>query len=203
MPEAPLLEWDVAVRPLAGEDACGDEALVLTGPNGTLAAAVDGLGHGPEAQRAARAAVEALRAASATDALSLVRACHDALRATRGAAVSIAVFDARRSEMTWLGVGNVEAVLVRPGDPAGRVATALAPLAGVAGLDLPPLRPVTAPVRRGDTLVMATDGINPAFADGLSATGRPGEIARAILADHGRATDDALVLVARWLGGPR
>ena len=200
MAEPQILEWAVAGRPLPGEQRSGDDAIVILRPPRALAAAVDGLGHGPEAAQAAGTAVEVLRGDPDGDVVALAQACHAALRATRGAALSLAAFDADRDAMTWLGIGNVEGRLVRGGHPCGGAASSLAPLAGLVGLELPPLRPVTVALRRGDTLVLATDGVEPTFADGLAATGRCDELAAEILERHGRDTDDALVLVARYLG---
>jgi phosphoserine phosphatase RsbX len=196
-----LLEWQVAGRPLPGEERSGDGALVVPLPDGALAAAVDGLGHGPEAAAAADAALDALRRRAEDDVVALVEAAHDALGATRGAALSLAMLHCGRGTMTWVGVGNVEGRLVRGGVPSLAAAETLVLHRGVLGHALPALRPTTLRVRRGDLLILATDGILPAFADGLVPTGTCGEIAARVIARHARETDDALVLVARCLGG--
>ena len=54
-----------------------------------------------------------------------------------------------------------------------------------------------------DTLIIATDGINPDFDDGLTLDQDPQQIADGILAQHHSGDDDALVVVARYLGGER
>jgi hypothetical protein len=48
--------------------------------------------------------------------------------------------------------------------------------------------------------VLATDGIRSDFAPTVTPARSPRELADAILAQHGRDTDDALVLVARLQG---
>jgi hypothetical protein len=48
---------------------------------------------------------------------------------------------------------------------------------------------------------MATDGVRPGFAEGLPLKEPPQQLAERILARDGKGTDDALVLVARVLGG--
>ena len=58
------------------------------------------------------------------------------------------------------------------------------------------------PSPRG-TLIFATDGIRGGFAEGLPTDATPQELADHILARHGKGTDDALVLVARYAGGGR
>src|SRR5438552_18607075 len=73
-------------------------------------------------------------------------------------------------------------------------------MSGAPGDELPELRPVTLPVRRGDVLVLATDGVDDHVADDLAATRRCGVIARRLLEDYARPTDDALGVVAPYLG---
>ena len=196
---AGLLEWCVAGRALPGEEHSGDDALVLVDGRRALVAAIDGVGHGPLAREAARAAVAALGQEPWDDVVASTRRCHAALRATRGAAVGLAAFGGAGT-VTWLGVGNISGRLVTGGGlsaPAGRL---LASLSGVAGDDdLPALRPATIPVRRGDVLILVTDGIDGAFADDVVVTGTCEEIAGHVLRDFARATDDALVVVARYL----
>jgi negative regulator of sigma-B (phosphoserine phosphatase) len=200
MPDgAAVLEWCAAGRPLAGEDRSGDDALVVADEGRALVAAIDGVGHGPLAAEAAEVAVAALRQDPWDDVATLARRCHAALRPTRGAAVGLAAFRDAGS-LTWLGVGNISGRLVSRGalsPPDGRW---LVSLSGVAGdEDLPPLRPAEIPVRRGDVLILATDGIDAGFGDDVVATGTCEEIAGRVLRDFARATDDALVVVARYL----
>ena len=100
--------------------------------------------------------------------------------------------------MTWLGVGNVDGRLV---DPRRSNQTRTLPLSpGIAGDRLPPLTCTTLDVRLGDTLVLATDGIDERFADSTDLSGSTREIADRILTEHARPNDDALVVVARYLG---
>jgi phosphoserine phosphatase RsbX len=197
------VEWCTAGRPIPGEESSGDDALVVANGSTALVAAIDGVGHGPPARAAAAVAVAALRRRPSDDVVALTRRCHEALRPTRGAAVGLAAFRADGT-VTWLGIGNISGRLVSRGAlsvPTGRW---LGSLSGVAGDgDLPPLRPTTIPVRRGDVLILATDGIDGAFGDRVVVTGTCEEIADRVLRDFGRATDDALVVVARYLAEGR
>ena len=196
MSASALLEWGCAHRPAPQEAVCGDRAAVLRSDGRTLLAAVDGLGHGPEAARAADAAVETLRSAASSDALTALERCHEALRGTRGAAMSAAAVDAHDGTLTWAGVGNVEGRLVRAG---GGPTESLLTLAGIVGHELPPLRAWSLPVQRGDVVLLATDGLSAAFADDLAPHGTCEAIARRLLDDFARPADDALVVVARLL----
>lgn len=196
--EPRVVEWGAAGVALAGHES-GDVHVVAEFPGGVLVAVIDGLGHGVEAAAAAKAAARVLAAFAGEPIASLVERCHEALRRTRGAVVSLASFDARRSSMTWSGVGNVEGFLLRA-DGRGRESITLR--GGIVGYQIPAVRVSELAVSAGDVLVMATDGVRSAFADGLRAQGSPQEIADAVLARHGRGSDDALVFVARYLGAP-
>jgi len=198
--EKPLLEWSVATRTMSGEIECGDAHLVVELPGGALVAVVDGLGHGGEAAVAAREAVATLTQHADEPVVPLLQRCHGQLRATRGVVMTLASFRAADATMTWLGVGNVEGFLLRADAAAIPARESVLLRGGVVGYEIPPLRPATHRVAAGDTLVLATDGIRSAFAEGLDVAVPPREMAAGVLARHAKDTDDALVLVARWLG---
>ncbi|PYP12594.1 MAG: stage II sporulation protein E (SpoIIE) [Gemmatimonadetes bacterium] len=198
-----LIEWGVATLALPGETQSGDRHLVKPVGSTVLVAVVDGLGHGAEAATAAQAAVAALERHATESPVPLLQRCHRALQGTRGAVMSVAVFARPERSMTWLGVGNVEGLLLY-GDGAPRSGSTRASLVtrgGIVGSELPRLHPVVLPIAPGDTLIFATDGIREGFAEGLSHEAGPQQLADQILARHGKGTDDALVLVARYLGG--
>jgi phosphoserine phosphatase RsbX len=198
-PRGQLVEWGSAGAALIDGES-GDVHVVAEVPQRVLVGLVDGLGHGPEAAEAAREAARVLESLAGEAVAALFERCHEALRRTRGAVMTLASFDARSSSMTWIGVGNVEAILLRADRAAARPRESLTLRGGVVGYQLPPLREMALPVSPGDTLVLATDGIRSAFVGGLTATGNPQQMAEKIFAQHARGSDDALVLVARWLG---
>ena len=195
-----LLEWGGAARPAKGETVCGDRACVRRVGGRTLFAAVDGLGHGPDAAHAAAAAVDAVESAPVADAAEALERAHASLKGTRGAAMSAATYDPAARTLTWVGVGNVEGRLVRMGAAPH---ASLMTLPGLVGYVLPALRPATLEVGRGDLLLLATDGILASFADRLEPHGSCRAIAQRTLAACGRERDDALILVARFLREPR
>src|SRR5258705_120063 len=114
-----LIEWGVASRALPGEAQSGDLHFVKQVGAGALVAVVDGLGHGAEAATAARAAVAALEGHATESPVPLIQRCHRALQGTRGAVMSVALLGRPDRSMTWLGVGNVEGLLLQ-GDGAAR-----------------------------------------------------------------------------------
>ena len=199
----PSLVLDPAWAGQALDIVSGDLHAVAPFPNGMLVALIDGLGHGEEAAAAAQAAMQVLRDHAGAPVPRLVDHCHEALRKTRGAVLSLASFDLVVSTMTWIGIGNVEGLLLRAGaDEGDELADATLMLrGGIVGSRLPPLRIETLPVRPGDLLIMTTDGIRPGYADTIDREAPSSAIAAAILASHAREDDDACVLVARLRSG--
>jgi len=130
----------------------------------------------------------------------LLQRCHVALKGSRGVVMSLARFDAPRGTMTWLGVGNVEGVLHHAdwSERSGRAS--LVTRGGIVGSEVPAVQAAVIPVNAGDTLVFATDGIGSGFLSDVSSRDEPQGLADHILDRYGKGTDDALVLVARYLG---
>jgi phosphoserine phosphatase RsbX len=202
MPGIPASIFDhaVASRAQGGGAVSGDLHMVRQLDRGVLVAVVDGLGHGHDAETAARLAIATLEAEPHREITGLVERCHSVLNRSRGVVMSIASLDAERQTITWLAVGNVEGVLIRSGAPKRE---AILMRGGIVGHRLPSLRTTTLPLSVGDVLLFATDGIREGFAEGLRVDGPLQDIANRVLARHGRPDDDALVLVGRWRGPPK
>lgn len=198
----PAIESGVAAAALPGEASCGDVHVLQPFPHGFLAAAVDGLGHGEQAASAAGIAKTTLAAHAGEPVVALIHRCHQALRATRGVVLSLGSFDLGRGLLTWLGVGNVQGVVLRRGLTLDVAEESLLLRAGVVGAQLPQLQETVLPLSAGDTLIFATDGIAVDFTRGLARNLPPQRAAEGILARHCKATDDALVVVVRY-GGSR
>jgi negative regulator of sigma-B (phosphoserine phosphatase) len=195
--EALDLEWGVASRALPGESSCGDLHVFEPLPQGALVGVLDGLGHGSDAAHAAQTARAILIAHAAEPVISLIQRCHEGLRTTRGVAMSIASVDTFHGLMTWVGVGNVRGLLLRRGSAAEE---SLLLRSGVVGAQVPLLRAEVLCVFPGDALILATDGISSDFSSKLARALPPQEATERILAENGKTTDDALVLVARYRG---
>ena len=198
--ESDLAEWGVAARALEAGTQSGDRHVVVPYPGGLLAAVADGLGHGDEAAAAAKIAVRTLEASPAESLSSLVQRCHGALLGTRGAAITLASVNAMEGSLSWLGIGTVEGILLRADPQADPSKIGLMAHSGVVGYRIPRVRVSVLPLERGDTLVLATDGIRSGFADALAPEQPPQRNADWILREYGKSIDDALVLVVRYLG---
>jgi negative regulator of sigma-B (phosphoserine phosphatase) len=198
-PALPIV-WGVSAKALGGAAESGDLHVVAPCARSVLVAAIDGVGHGPEAALAARVAAAVLQQHADEPLVPLMRRCHEELRRTRGVVLSMASFDLRGSSMTWLGVGNVEGVLFRVDRYLRPPRDSLVLRGGVVGYQIPPLRSAERTVEAGDVLVFATDGVRADFS-AYSPLGRDvQDTADAMLARYGKETDDALVLVTRYTG---
>lgn len=195
----PLL-IETAAMTKEGEDVSGDRACVAQSAAGVLVGVVDGLGHGVDAGDAAqRAGVILEDPANGIGVTDALERCHAALRGTRGAVIAVAAFPRAAAAMEWAAVGNVEGVLVRGhAGPPGREMIVQRP--GIVGHHMPRLRSATLPVRTGDALVFATDGVRREVAHAVSQRG-PARLeggAAELLREFATGNDDALLLMARY-----
>jgi phosphoserine phosphatase RsbX len=200
---APRLDWGVALQAQPGQVECGDAWIIEPIDDGFLVAVIDGLGHGAEAAVAAQRAVETIQSSASQPPEMIVSVCHQALLRSRGAAISMARIDTAGESLTWVGVGNVEGLVLNPVAfrPPFWQSEALVARGGVVGYDLPTLRPATLPFKPGSFLVFATDGVQPGFAAAMRA-GRPAQqAADHILAGYRSGTDDALAMVVQLVRG--
>lgn len=204
----PRRDWDcsqfidlgVWSRSLSDQALIGDNYLAMPVRNGVLVAVADGLGHGEEAAAAAGAAMRCLDAYAGSSVISLFQHCHASLKRTRGVVMSLAVFNGVEQTLTWLGVGNVEGVLLRADSNANPPRETILLRGGVVGLHLPQLHAAVMPISPGDTLVFATDGASNAFANALTLFDSPQRLADRIGGQFCKGTDDALVLAGRYRG---
>jgi phosphoserine phosphatase RsbX len=202
-PPTRLLDVGVATTTLAGESESGDLHLVCPVDDGVVVAVVDGLGHGQEAAVAARIAVATIERHATAPLPVMVERCHESLLGSRGVVMSVAQVDANHDSVTWVGLGNVKGVLVAADHVVGRPYTSLVTRSGIVGnasAGLPPVRPWVIPIQRRDVLVLATDGLRAEFGDDVNPADGAQHTAEQLLKRHSKGTDDALVLVARYLG---
>ncbi|MGA9780053.1 MAG: SpoIIE family protein phosphatase [Verrucomicrobiia bacterium] len=168
--------------------------------HGVLLAAIDGVGHGGEAILAAQTAAGVLKEHKQESVISLVRRCHEKLTKTRGVVMTLASLHALEGTLTWLGVGNVEGRLLRGEPGTGHPKENVLLRSGLVGYQLPVLQASVVPLSAGDVVIFATDGIRPGFAEEINLKESPKHIAENILNRYFNGTDDALVLVTRYLG---
>jgi len=180
----------------AGETVCGDSWAVAAEQDCPAVMVVDGLGHGLGAADAARLAVRAFSAESTLPPGALLAIIHEALRGSRGAAVSVARIDAGRGVVTYAGLGNVSAVVAGVGDSRHLVSSN-----GTAGHDAGRIHEFSYPWPADALLVMHSDGLGSRWQldryPGLRARD-PALVAGVLYRDWSRGRDDVTVVAARF-----
>ena len=188
--------WGAVSIAMPGEDVCGDSWSVLKDGATTLFVA-DGLGHGQEAAEASVEAVRLFHRFGGHQVGTLLDYIHGGLRATRGAAVSIARFDPKTGRVAFAGVGNVAGALAGDGNGLRRMVS----MPGTAGHNARKIQAFDYPFDRG-LIVLASDGISTGWAlskyPGIQAV-HPTLIAAILYRDFSRHRDDATVLVGKWV----
>jgi anti-sigma regulatory factor (Ser/Thr protein kinase) len=184
----------VAVN-MPGQEVCGDSWSVATGPEETTLLVADGLGHGPEAAEASVEAVRLFHRFIGHRAPVLLDYIHGGLRATRGAAVSVARFQPASGKITYAGVGNIAGVVFSGGELRRMVS-----MPGTAGHNARKIQAFEYPFTAG-LVILHSDGIASSWTleryPNLAAR-HPTLIAAVLYRDLTRHRDDATVLVAKW-----
>lgn len=187
--------WGGVSIPKTGEEVCGDAwSISDVGGVRTLMVA-DGLGHGPDAAEASVEAVRLFHRYNGHSVTNLLDYIHGGLRATRGAAVSIARFDAPTRKIVFSGIGNVAGMTSVAGETRRMVS-----MPGTAGFNARKIQSFDYPFERG-LVILYSDGLATGLAvdryANLSSL-HPSLIAAILYRDFNRHRDDATVLVAKW-----
>jgi anti-sigma regulatory factor (Ser/Thr protein kinase) len=193
------LEVGVVCVPKPGEEVCGDSWAVDRKDGRFFILVADGLGHGPDAARASRAAVVSFLEQGSRGVVELLRGLDPELRSTRGAAVSIAMLDG--GQIHYTGVGNISGAVVTPGGIQRMVS-----MNGTLGHQSHRMQQFSYPWGPESTLVMCSDGLSTQWRvepyPGLLAR-HPSVVAAVLYRDFARGRDDMTVLVAREVAAGR
>lgn len=177
-----------------GERVCGDAWQVGRRGGGMVAVVADGLGHGEMAAEASALVIRTFRRHGPDLApAALLERMHDALRATRGAAVGIVAVDAGRA--TFAGVGNVAGIVVAGGDQRHMVSHN-----GIVGHQLHKIQEFSYPCPPGALVILASDGLRTQWRlDAYPGIARRDAtlVAATLWRDYTRGRDDATVVALR------
>jgi negative regulator of sigma-B (phosphoserine phosphatase) len=177
----------IATKPAPHETANGDRALHVVRDTSVIYGVIDGLGHGPKAEEAALAAIDAIQRSTARDVSGLFTAAHAALRSTRGAAMTLVVVEGTACEAAGVGNVTLRTRLVR--------GLSLAATPGILGGQMRSLRIARGELERGARLAIWSDGVSSRAPIDDYATEVPEVAARRVLAEHGVAHDDGTILI--------
>lgn len=191
------IEWSMARMTKKGEQECGDVHFIQADDHKILVAAIDGLGHGADAAEASRNTVRTLKTFNNESLISLVNRCHRNLFHTRGVVMSLGLIDCRRRTLSWIGIGNVEGVLLHADPERKNRSESIILRGGVVGYMLPSLQSSMISIGAGDLLIFATDGVRQYFTDEVEAGDSPEKTVKHIADNYFKESDDALILAIR------
>jgi negative regulator of sigma-B (phosphoserine phosphatase) len=181
-------------KSLHDEPYCGDQGKVWQHDNKIILCLADGLGHGYDAERAARTALDYIGEHLNIPLPALIADCNHAMRKTRGAALIITVIDPVKEKLSYVSVNNIRGVI------HGSHQRSLAAIPGFVGGSMTSFWIETVPFDADDLLILATDGIQQYFtlkAYHEEIIADPQRLAEQLLADWALGTDDAGVLIYR------
>jgi len=189
------LEWGAVCVAQKGEEVAGDGWLLRPSGDYRTVLVVDGLGHGPNAARAARAATEAFAAHPGETPAALMQICHGALAATRGAAGAAARVAVAKKRGTFAGIGNI-ACRVESTDERRQLVSH----SGTLGHVMRRVQEFDFSFPAGALLILHSDGLTSHWAStdypGLVSK-HAGLIAGVLYRDHDRGRDDVTVVVLK------
>ena len=190
-----LLTFGAATRPHPQMAVNGDAVVVKQWHEGALVGVIDGLGHGPLAQRAAQTAQQYVENHFDQPLAAIFRGVDRACRATRGAVMALARFDRAGTRLSFASIGNVEARVFGSPEPLPLIVRR-----GIVGVNAP--SPVVTEHRwaPSNILVLFSDGVAThwrwedfAHLARASATVMAQQLLRALAKD----SDDATVVAVK------
>jgi len=187
------LPYGVSQHSLHNDPACGDVWHLAIHGRDISALIVDGLGHGEDAERAARAGEKAFALSPFGAPTLLMEDMHREMIGSRGGAVAFAQFHAGRASLSFTGVGNIGASLIASDKSRG-----LASHPGIVGGQYRKAQPFDYAHVNGHLLIMYSDGLQSRWnlQDYPGLVHRhPAVIATVLHRDFCRGRDDVTVLV--------
>lgn len=180
---------------LAGEHVSGDAWSSTRGHQNVTIVVADGLGHGQSAAEASTRAIRVFREQERESIEELLQDMHEPLRATRGAAVSIARIHLASRKVEFTGVGNVSGLVIDEAATRRMVSHG-----GTVGAEMRRVQVFNYPWSESSILIMHSDGLGTSWTldqyPGLSQHS-PALIAGVLFRDFCRGRDDATIVVAK------
>jgi len=154
----------------------------------------DGLGHGPDANLAMNAAVEAFKRCPFDSPTEIIQFIHPEVRKTRGLVATVAVLDTKTKHLKISGVGNISTRL-----QGAVLSKTQLPYNGIIGHNIPrTMNDHILDIRYYSKLILCSDGIRSRWEINKYPQiirHDPSVLAAAIYKDYARQTDDMSVVV--------
>jgi anti-sigma regulatory factor (Ser/Thr protein kinase) len=175
-----------------GETLNGDSYLIChLSPVKTMAAIIDGLGHGKEAHLASNIIKEQILLKIDLPLDELIKYIHQAARGTRGAVIGLVFINVETSKLYFVGIGNIEGFII---SSSGK--KSLISFGGILGHNIRTPHIFEFPFKSGDSVCLFSDGINTRWnTDELNWSEHPQKNADFLINNYSRTNDDATVLI--------
>lgn len=196
------LEIGAVMVAKTGETLCGDGWHLQLTDGKVLILAVDGLGHGPDANEAASQSIASFRNNAAYSPAETLRQIHSDIRRTRGAVGAVLHINKKSPEVQFCGIGNINGkVFSITTSKTITVTKNLISYNGILGHNIPNTvhNQLTA-MNPGQLLVLHSDGVKSRWDLNKYVDLHRHDaslIAALIYRDFNRGTDDTLVIVAK------
>ncbi len=182
--------------PKKGEILCGDGWKISRNSFEYKLIALDGLGHGPEANKASKAAVDEFITIKQNTPGETIKILHQKIRGTRGAVGMVMHLNTLSNVLSYAGLGNISARIF--GHEKNK---SIISYNGIIGQSIPnSLHSNQVNLQKNETLIVYSDGLKSRWdlthlPDILSHDGSI--VAAALYKDFSRQTDDLLVIVVK------
>jgi anti-sigma regulatory factor (Ser/Thr protein kinase) len=151
----PKAEIRSFVAPKPGEEYCGDRFVAVTTPQYIKLFLGDGLGHGPEAEKAVTMACDAFLKFTDPDPVEIIRYINSEVKKSRGLVGTTAIFDIKEAKWRICGVGNISTRIYNGAVPKNHLS-----YNGIIGLNVPnTLNAQESAYEKGQLLMMCSDGL--------------------------------------------
>lgn len=182
--------------PKKGEESCGDGYKILTKKETCQILAFDGLGHGPEAQKASEAAVKSFIESKRLEPAEKLRKMHPTIKNTRGGVGMALSIDLKNQALSYCGVGNISARVLSEGKLKSCIS-----YNGIVGHTFPnSIKTNSIRWAKEDFLIVTSDGITSRWDAGALANLFKHDLAivtAGLFKDFYRGTDDCLVMIIK------
>jgi hypothetical protein len=192
----PKADIRTVIIPKPGEEKCGDGFHSVITESSVKLFLGDGLGHGPEAEKAVLVATQAFAACEEESPHEIIRVINEAVKKTRGLVGTVAVFDILQKKWRLCGVGNIATRL-----QSYTSSKNYSSYNGIIGLNVPKtLKDQEIDFEAGQQVILCSDGIKSRW-DAFQYPGIQRNdislLAAALLKDYARHTDDMSVAICK------
>jgi len=186
------LDIGLATRCKPGEQLNGDAIVVVhLDSNTTVAAVIDGLGHGKEAHFASHLAKEQIVQKAELPLTTLMQHIHNSIKGTRGCVIGLIKINTKMEKLFFSGIGNIECFVVHKG-----LKKSLLSFGGIMGHNMRTPRVFEADFILDDMVCLYSDGIVSRWnIEELKEENNNQEKVNIVLNKYSRTNDDASILI--------